>query len=126
MASGKTKLWNVMELLDISIIEEVRDALGDAAYRGFAQRMLEEVRMLVPVMAEQLQAGALAALATAAHRAAGSAVSVGARGLHGALITIEDSARSGQATTALPALLAALSGQIAETEAAIAEVLDAA
>lgn len=111
-----------MALLDVSIIEEVRDALGDAAYMGYATRMLNEMRALSPTMKAQLD-GDRAVLADAAHRAAGSAVSVGASGLHARLKAIEDAARSGDA--ALARLVAGFDAEVEATEAAIGALVGA-
>ncbi len=106
-----------MDIIDISIIDEVRDALGDAAYRGYAARMFAEMHDLGPVMARHLAADAREELAQTAHRAAGSAVSVGARGLHGRLKAIEDAARAGRG--GLDGLVAGFADDLAATEAAI-------
>lgn len=106
-----------MDLLDTSVIDDVRDALGDDAYLGFARRMLAEMRGLGPVLTG-LQGEALA---QAAHRAAGSAVSVGASGLHVRLKAIEDTARAGGDCAAL---VAGLGTEIDATEAAIGALLD--
>lgn len=108
-----------MELLDLSIIDEVRDALGDEAYRGYAGRMLAEMQTLDQVLNGHFLTGDHETLAQSAHRAAGSAVSVGAKGLHGILKQIEDVARSDAAAARLPALLAELPERIRATEAAI-------
>ncbi len=108
-----------MELLDFAIIDEVRDALGDEAYRGYAERMLTEMHGVSPALDAHLRAGEFEALAQAAHRAAGSAVSVGAKGLHAALKRIEDVARQADAGTALPPLVAGLAGTVGATEAAL-------
>lgn len=112
-----------MELLDTSIIDEVRDALGDDAYRGYAMRMLAEMRAVGPVLAGQLAAGDRDVLAQTAHRAAGSAVSVGADGLYRRLKAIEDGARSGAET--LAALVAGFGDAVDATEAALGALLDA-
>ncbi|AWB50652.1 hypothetical protein HYN69_18830 (plasmid) [Gemmobacter aquarius] len=108
----------LMDLLDTSVIDDVRDALGDDAYLGFVRRMLSEMRGLGPVLTG-LQ-GDPEALAQAAHRAAGSAVSVGASGLHGRLKAIEDSARAGGDCSAL---VGGLDAEIDATEAAIGALL---
>lgn len=112
-----------MDLLDRSIIDEVRDALGDEAYRGYAARMLEEMRAVEPVLAGQLAAGGGAVLAQTAHRAAGSAVSVGACGLHRRLKAIEDVVNAGGGD--LAALIAGFSADVDATEAAIGALLNA-
>ena len=108
-----------MELLDLEIINEVRDALGDEAYRSYAGRMLAEMQTLGQGLGGHFAAGEFEALAQSAHRAAGSAVSVGAKGLHAVLKQIEDVARSEGAAARLPALLADLAERIKATEAAI-------
>ncbi len=113
-----------MGLLDTAIIDDVRDALGDDAYRGYAGRMVSEMRALGPVLTGLLAAGDREGLAQAAHRAAGSAVSVGASGLHGRLKTIEDVARAGGGD--LAALVAGLGAEADATEAAIGALLDTA
>lgn len=112
-----------MELLDIGVIDDVRDALGDEAYRGYADRMLAEMRGLGPVLDSQLADGAYEALAQSAHRSAGSAVSVGAKGLHATLKRIEDAARSAGAEAALPALVAGFPALVAETEVALGALI---
>lgn len=108
-----------MEMLDLSVIDEVRDALGDEAYRGYAGRMLAEMQTLGQVLNGQFATGDYETLAQSAHRAAGSAVSVGAKGLHATLKQIEDVARGDAAAARLPDLLAELPGRIRATEAAL-------
>lgn len=103
-----------MSLLDIAIIEDVRDALGDDAYLAYARRMLAEMRALGPALHGLFDDRE--ALAQAAHRAAGSAVSVGASGLHQMLKTIENEARAGGE---LAGLIERFSAEIDATEAAI-------
>lgn len=110
----------VMELLDLGIIDEVRDALGDEAYGGYAGRMLAEMHALAPVLNAQLDAEEFEALAQTAHRAAGSAVSVGAKGLHSMLKQIEDLARDEGASARLRPLLAEFPEHVRATEAALA------
>lgn len=104
-------------MLDRSIIDEVRDALGNAAYQGYANRMLAEMRGLGPVMRDRLAEGGLDALAQVAHRAAGSAVSVGASGLNARLKAIENAARA--EGDGLAALIAGFDAEVDATEAAI-------
>lgn len=111
-----------MELLDLSVIDEVRDALGDDAYRGYAMRMLDEMRSVGPELALLLE-GDRKTLAQVAHRAAGSAVSVGAKGLHARLKGIEDAARGGGA--GLETLVGGFSADVEATEAAISALLTA-
>lgn len=106
-----------MDLLDLSIIDEVRDALGDDAYMGYATRMISEMHGVGPVLAEQLAAGDREVLAQTAHKAAGSAVAVGASGLHRRLKAIEDIARSDGA--GLSSLVAGFGADVAATEAAL-------
>lgn len=112
-----------MELLDTGVIDEVRDALGDDAYRGYAGRMLAEMRALERVLSGHLADGSFEALAQSAHRAAGSAVSVGGKGLHAALKRIEDVARTDAAGAALPPLVAAIPALVEETETAITALI---
>ena len=110
-------------MLDVSIIDEVRDALGDTAYRGFAASLLAEIAALGPQLDAHLQAGAFETLAQTAHRSAGSAVSVGAAGIHSLLKDIEDQARSPDAAARLPGLLAALPDRLSQTRSAIAALV---
>ncbi len=105
-----------MQLLDLSIIDEVRDALGDAAWRGYADRMLAEMHALGPEL-RAMTGGDAEALAQRAHRGAGSAVSVGAKALHARLKDIENAARAGDA--GLAGLVEGFGAVLAETEAAI-------
>lgn len=114
-----------MDLLDRSIIEEVRDALGDEAYHGFAQRMLREMQDVQPVMQAHLDAGAHETLAQVAHRSAGSAASVGAAGLSAVLRQIENVARSDQ-RQGLADLVGGLPQRLQETEAGIDALLKGA
>lgn len=107
-----------MALLDEGIIAEVRETLGDEAYLGFAGRMLDESEETLAELGALLAGGDLGALAKLAHRTAGSAVSVGASGLHGHLKEIEDTALAGQADR-LPALVAALTGVLSDTRIAL-------
>lgn len=112
-----------MGLLDVSVIDDLRDALGDDAYAGYALRMLSEMQGLAAELAALVTAGDREALAQTAHRAAGSAVSVGASGLHGRLKAIEDAARGGGA--GLDALIAGFKAEVAATEAAITALINA-
>lgn len=108
-----------MALLDSLTIEDVRDALGDDAYHAYARRMLAEMRDLGPALRDLLEDRE--ALAQAAHRAAGSAVSVGASGLHEVLKTIENEARAGGD---LAALFDRFAAEVEATEAAIGALLN--
>lgn len=110
-------------VLDASIIDEVRDALGDAAYRGFATTLLAEIEALVPQLDRLLTSAEYEALAQTAHRSAGSAVSVGAVAIHSLLKQIEDQARQPDAAARLPALVQALPGKLSETRAAVAALI---
>ena len=110
-------------VLDASIIDEVRDALGDAAYRGFAATLLAEITDLTPRLDALLRAGAHEELAQTAHRSAGSAVSVGAVAIHALLKEIEDQARLPDAPARLPALLNSLPARLSDTRAAIAALV---
>lgn len=111
-----------MDLLDVSIIDEVREALGDDAYLGYATRMLDEMRSLGPQLVTLLDAER-EMLAQATHRAAGSAVSVGAKGLYARLKAMEDAARIDGAELSL--LIAGLDAETEATEAAIRALLTA-
>jgi HPt (histidine-containing phosphotransfer) domain-containing protein len=113
----------LMTLLDQSIIAEVRETLGDDAYRGFVDRMLAEASATAADLSALLQKGDLSAVAQTAHRSAGSAVSVGASGLHACLKEIEDEAR-GAASPALADLVARLPAVIDGTRDALARLLD--
>lgn len=107
-----------MALLDEAIIAEVRDTLGDEAYLGFVGRMLDEAEVSLAELGGLLAQGNLPKLAQLAHRTAGSAVSVGASGLHGRLKEIEDCVHAGQADR-LPALVASLTGVVSDTRVAL-------
>lgn len=106
-------------LLNVTVIDEVRETLGDDTYLAFAARMLAEVSETAAKLDALLAAGDLETLARTAHRTSGSCAGVGASGLHALLKDIENMARSPQAPTALPALLAALPGRADETRRAL-------
>ena len=109
-------------LLDIAVIDEVRETLGDDTYRAFAARMLAEVAQTDGTLRDLLAAGDLGTLAGAAHRTSGSCAGIGAKGLHALLKDIENTARGG-AVTALPDLLAALAPRMADTRSALAALV---
>lgn len=113
-------------LLDSAVIEEVRETLGDDMLRGFLARMLTEVQETGDILRNLLAVQDYATLATTAHRAAGSAASVGATGLHSALKDIENAARSRDSVADLPGLVAALSDCTNETRTALSLLLGAA
>jgi len=113
-------------LLDAAVIEEVRETLGDDTLRGFLARMLAEVEETGDTLRTLLAAQDYAALASVAHRAAGSAASVGATGLHSALKEIENTARGNDPVASLPGLVAALPDRISKTRSALSLLLGAA
>lgn len=110
-------------LLNTSVIEEVRETLGDDMLRSFLGRMLAEVADTHQSLAALFQSQDFATLATTAHRAAGSAASVGAKDLHAALKDIENAARGPGAAADLPALLSGLPDRLAATRAALDALL---
>ena len=95
-------------LLDTTVIDEVRETLGDDMYRNFANRMLAEVADVIPALSGLLAAGDLETLARTAHRTSGSCAGVGAKGLHALLKEIENTARTADASATLRSLLADL------------------
>lgn len=110
-------------LLNAAVIEEVRETLGDATLRAFLSRMMAEVEETTATLSDLLAARDFAALAATAHRASGSAASVGATGLHTALKDIENASRGPDVHHALPDLIAALSDRLSETRAALTTIL---
>jgi HPt (histidine-containing phosphotransfer) domain-containing protein len=110
-------------LLNASVIEEVRETLGDDILRAFLARMLAEVEETAETLRGLLAVQDYATLATTAHRASGSAASVGASGLHAALKDIENTARQPGAVAELPGLVAALSDRTVETRTALSAIL---
>lgn len=110
-------------VLDEAIIAEMRDMLGDDAFRSFVLRMLTEVADLHPVLTSLLTAHDHEGLARTAHKTAGSAVSVGAKGIHALLKQIEDVARQPDKQAQLPGLVALLPTRMAETRSALAAVI---
>lgn len=111
-----------MSVLDTSIIAEVRETLGDDIYRDFVLRMLDEARQTAERLDALQDAGNLPEIATVAHRMAGSAVSVGASGLHGRLKQIEDAVRL-DSGSGLPGMIAALGSEIDRTKAELDAIL---
>lgn len=111
-----------MSFLDQSIIEEVRETLGDDAYRGFVERMLSEAATTTAELAALLEKGDVAGIAQLAHRSAGSAVSVGASGLHASLKAIEDEARS-VTPHRLAELIGTLPATVAQTRSGLLALL---
>lgn len=111
-----------MTLLDHSIIAEVRETLGDDAYRGFVTRMLAEADSTAAELSRLLARGDLGGVVHLSHRSAGSAVAVGASGLHGCLKAIEDEARA-TAPAGLAALVVDLVDVIARTRAELSQTL---
>ncbi len=110
-------------LLNAEVIEEVRETLGDAALRNFLSRMLAEVEATGTQLHSLMTAQDFDTLAGTAHRAAGSAASVGAVGLHAALKDIENAARGPQGASSLPDLIAGLSARILQTRAALSALV---
>lgn len=106
-------------LLDTAVIDELRDTLGDDTYRTFARRMLSEVEETAQELQRLLAAGDHEALARTAHRTAGSAAGVGAKGLHAVLKEIENTARSAGAAAALPPLLHSIPSRAGEVRTAL-------
>lgn len=112
-------------LLNATVIEEVRETLGDDTLRSFLARMLTEVEETGETLRKLLAVQDYGTLAATAHRSAGSAAAVGAVGLHAALKDIENAARKPDSVAALPGLLAALSDRRAETRTALLFILGA-
>ena len=110
-------------MLDATVIEEVRETLGDDTLRAFLARMLAEVTETGDTLRKLLAVQDYATLAATAHRTSGSAAAVGAVGLHAALKDIENAARKPDEVATLPALVSALPDRLAETRAALAAVL---
>jgi len=110
-------------VLDDAIIAEMRDMLGDDAFRGFVLRMLAEVVDLHPILTSILAARDHELLARTSHKTAGSAVSVGAKGIHALLKQIEDVARQPAQQSQLPGLVALLPIRVADTRSALEKVI---
>lgn len=110
-------------ILNTSVIEEVRETLGDDMLRSFLARMLAEVAETSQTLATLFASQDFATLATTAHRASGSAASVGAKDLHAALKDIENAARGPGAAADLPALLGGLPDRLAQTRGALDALL---
>ncbi len=110
-------------LLNAAVIEEVRETLGDATLRAFMSRMMTEVEETGKTMNRLLAEQDFAALAATAHRASGSAASVGATGLHMALKDIENASRGPDVQATLPGLIAILSDRMTETRVALTIIM---
>lgn len=110
-------------LLNATVIEEVRETLGDDTLRAFLARMLAEVDETGDTLRKLLSESDFPALASTAHRASGSAASVGAAGLHAALKDIENAARDPGSRSALPGLVDALFDRTAETRTALSMIM---
>lgn len=110
-------------LLNAAVIEEVRETLGDATLRAFLSRMMAEVEETGATLNRLLADKNFAELAATAHRASGSAASVGATGLHTALKDIENASRGPEVQPALPGLIAVLFDRMAETRTALTIIL---
>ncbi|MBA4352806.1 MAG: hypothetical protein C0427_16355 [Rhodobacter sp.] len=110
-------------VLNATVIEEIREALGDDTLRGFLVRVLAEVEDTSDTLRKLLAVQDYAMVAATAHRTAGSAASVGAAGLHAALKDIENAARKAESVSALPGLVSSLPGHTAQTRAALSEIL---
>jgi HPt (histidine-containing phosphotransfer) domain-containing protein len=110
-------------LLNATVIEEVRETLGDDTLRAFLTRMLTEVEETAVTLRGLLAVQDYATLAATAHRASGSAAAVGASGLHAALKEIENAARKPGSVADLPALIAALSDCTDRTRTALLFIL---
>lgn len=110
-------------LIDVNVIEEVRETLGDDTFRAFVRRMLDEVAETQAALVRLLAEGDFETLARMAHRTSGSAASIGAKGLHAALKEIENAARSEGAAQRLPEMIAAVPARAAETGEALLSVV---
>jgi HPt (histidine-containing phosphotransfer) domain-containing protein len=110
-------------VLNATVIEEIRETLGDDILRSFLVRVLAEVEDTSDALRKLLAVQDYATLAATAHRTAGSVASVGATGLHAALKDIENAARKPESVSALPKLVSALPNQTAETRAALSNIL---
>lgn len=102
-------------MIDVDVITEVRETLGDDTFRAFVKRMLAEVEETTARLTQLLAEGDFETLARTAHRTSGSAASIGAKALHAALKEIENVARTDEAVRRLPQLIAAIPGRAQET-----------
>lgn len=110
-------------LIDIDVVEEVRETLGDDTFNAFVRRMLDEVGETQAALLRLLAECDFETLARTAHRTSGSAASIGAKGLHAALKEIENVARSEAAAQRLPDLIAAIPARARETADALSAVV---
>ena len=109
--------------IDVDVVEEVRETLGDDTFNVFVRRMLDEVAETQVTLLQLLVARDFETLARTAHRTSGSAASIGAKGLHAALKEIENVARSDAAAQRLPDLIAAIPARARETSEALSAVV---
>lgn len=109
--------------IDVDVVEEVRETLGDDTFNVFVRRMLDEVAETQVTLLQLLAARDFETLARTAHRTSGSAASIGAKGLHAALKEIENVARSDAAAQRLPDLIAAIPARAQETSQALSAAL---
>lgn len=110
-------------LIDVDVVEEVRETLGDDTFNAFVRRMLDEVGETQAALVGLLAERDFETLARTAHRTSGSAASIGAKGLHAALKEIENVARSEAAAQRLPDLIAAIPARARETAEALSAVV---
>ena len=110
-------------LIDVDVVEEVRETLGDDTFNAFVRRMLDEVGETQAALVGLLAERDFETLARTAHRTSGSAASIGAKGLHAALKEIENVARSEAAAQRLPDLIAAIPARARETADALSAVV---
>ncbi|WGV18318.1 Hpt domain-containing protein [Fuscovulum ytuae] len=110
-------------LIDVDVVEEVRETLGDDTFNAFVRRMLDEVAETQAALLRLLRERDFETLARTAHRTSGSAASIGAKGLHAALKEIENVARSEAAAQRLPDLIAAVPARARETADALSSVV---
>lgn len=110
-------------LLNAEVITEVRETLGEAMLGSFLSRMLADVEETRTLLIQLVAAQDFAAVATTAHRAAGSAATVGAVGLHSTLKDIENAARDPSALSSLPEQMSVLHSRLEETRIALAGLL---
>lgn len=110
-------------LIDVDVVDEVRETLGDDTFNVFVRRMLDEVAETHAALLRLLAERDFETLARTAHRSSGSAASIGAKGLHAALKEIENTARTDAAVQRLPDLIAALPARAKETSDALSAVV---
>lgn len=96
----KLELPDLPPLIDVEVIEDLSEALGESYMAKMTQRFINETEEAMADIDRHAQSGDLEGAAQVAHKNAGAAASLGLKALHSLLVTYERHAKQSDAEAA--------------------------